>query len=103
MKNAKGSKLDIRALATRKNGDREQVSDTLTAGEKVQVAVMVEKLNGLQTQLAQIQGATSELITTIVVSRGLDPKKYGVNLAAGKILPVGPVAPVAPEVPQEQS
>lgn len=80
-------KIDIEALAKR-NGGKEQVSDVLTEGEKVQVAVMLEKLNTLQAQLNQIRSATSDLITCIVMARGYDPQKYGVNLAAGRILPV---------------
>ena len=83
-----GHKVGIEQLARRDNGAKERVSDVLTEGEKVQVAVMMEKLNLLQTQLDQIKQATAALITSIVVVRGLDPQKYGVNLAAGRVLPV---------------
>ena len=66
------------------------ISDDLTEGEKVQVAVMLEKMNLLQGQLTQVQKAASDLISAIVKLRGLDPANYGINLAAGKILPVAP-------------
>ena len=84
------NKVDIGALAQRGNGSKEGVSDVLTEGEKVQVAIMMERLNLLQAQLQQIRQATAELITTIVKARGLDPKYYGVNLAAGRILATEP-------------
>ena len=84
------SKLDIGTLNRRKDGNKEQMSDVLTEGEKVQMAVMMERLNTLQAQLDQIRRATADLITSIVVARGLDPQKYGVNLAAGRVLPVTP-------------
>ena len=84
-----GHKVGIEELARRGDGKKEQMSDVLTEGEKVQVAVMMERLNLLQTQLDQIKRATADLITSIVTARGLDPQKYGVNLAAGRVLPVG--------------
>ena len=86
--NAKEGKVDIGALVRRGDGRGEQVSDVLTEGEKVQVAVMVERLNNLQAQLDQMKRATADLITSIVSARGLDPQKYGVNLAVGKVLPI---------------
>lgn len=91
--NAKESKVNIEELNRRKNGDKEQLSPILTDGEKVQMSVMLEKLNLLQAQLRQVQIATSELVTTIVKSRGLNPKEYGVNLAAGKVVPIETGAP----------
>ena len=91
--NAMTQKVDIGALARRKDGNKGQMTEVLTEGEKVQVAIMMERLNLLQTQLDQIKGATAELITSIVIARGLDPVKYGVNLAAGKVLPVGEPQP----------
>ena len=86
--NAKEGKVDIEALARRGDGKKEPMSDVLTEGEKVQVAVMIERLNNLQVQLDQMKRATADLITSIVTLRVRDPKAYGVNLAAGKILPV---------------
>ena len=85
--NAKESKVDIGALSRRGDGSKEQMTDVLTEGEKVQMAVMIERLNNLQAQLDQIRRATADLITSIVTVRGLDPQKYGVNLAAGRVLP----------------
>jgi len=82
-------KVDIETLARRKDGSKEQPSYVLTEGEKVQLSVLFERLNLLNAQLEQIRQGTSELITSIVKARGLDTKKYGVNLAAGRILPVG--------------
>lgn len=92
--NTEKGKVGIEALARRKDGGKEQMSDVLTEGEKVQMAVMVERLNNLQAQLDQIRRATADLITSIVTARGLDPQKYGVNLAAGRILPVEGQQPV---------
>lgn len=86
--NTRESKVDIEALVKRGDGQKKPMSDVLTDGEKVQMAVMLERLNNLQSQLDQIRRATGDLITSIVVARGLDPKLYGVNLAAGRILPV---------------
>ena len=94
-------KVTIEELARRGNGSKGQVSDVLTEGEKVQMAVMLEKLNLLQAQLSQIQMGTSDLINTIVTSRGLDPQKYGVNLAAGRILPIDTVMPVVESIEEE--
>jgi len=92
-------KVDIGTLARRGNGAKEQMSDVLTEGEKVQVSIMMERLNLLQAQLEQVKMATAELITSIVTARGLDPHKYGVNLAAGRILPVEPPQPQPAEGP----
>ena len=61
----------------------------LTDGEKVQMAVMLEKLQIVETQAKQVRLGLSELITSIVRQRGLDPMKFGVNLGAGRILPIG--------------
>jgi len=70
------------------NGGKPSVE--LTEGEKVQVSVIFEKLSGLQSQLDLVKIGLSELITSIVTARGLDPAHYGVNLAAGKVLLVDP-------------
>jgi len=86
--NAKSAKVRVEELAQHGDGKKELLPDILTEGEKVQVAIMFERLNALQAQLGQVRNACSELITTIVVARGFDPKKYGVNLAAGRVLPV---------------
>lgn len=86
--NAKESKVSIDDLKKRKDGDKEQLPLTMSEGEKVQLAVLLEKISLTQEQLRQYQIAASELVATIVKSRGLDPKEYGVNLAAGQILPV---------------
>lgn len=92
----RATKVDVGVLGRRKDGSKEAVSDVLTEGEKVQMAVMLERLNLLQAQLDQIRRATSDLINTIVTSRGLDTQKYGVNLAVGRILPIDPVKAVEP-------
>ena len=88
--NAK-NKVTAEDLAKRGNGGKEQVVLDLAEHEKVQVAILLEKVNILRAQLDQVSQALSELIRSIVGIRGLDTDKFGVNLAAGKILPVEPV------------
>jgi len=102
-RSARAPKVDVGELARRGNGSKGQVSDVLTEGEKVQMAVMLEKLNLLQAQLDQIRMGTSDLINTIVTGHGLDPQKYGVNLAAGRILPIEPIKPIARTVEEKQA
>ena len=94
-------KIGIEDLARRGNGNKESISDALTEGEKVQMAVMLERLHTIQAQLDQIRMGTSDLINSIVTSRGLDPQKYGVNLAAGRILPIDTVMPVVEPIEEE--
>lgn len=66
----------------------------LTAVEKVTFGIVLEKVTYLQTELQKAQLALSGLITQAVQGRGLDVKKFGVNLGVGKILPVDiPKAP----------
>jgi hypothetical protein len=88
--NAK-DKTKLQDLAKLRDNGGGQADYPLTDGEKVQMAIMLEKVNGLQAQLNQASQATADLISSIVKARGLDPKKFGVNLAAGKILPTDEV------------
>ena len=93
--NAQQDKVKLEQLmARRKDGSKEAISDTLTDGEKVQLSVMLEKVNVLQSQLNQVTGAFTELIASIVTLRGLDVREYGVNLAAGRILPIDKPKPI---------
>lgn len=64
------------------------IVNKLTEGERVQMSVMLEKLESLHSQAELVKRAFSELITTIVSSRGLDPQQYGVNIGQGEILPL---------------
>ena len=68
-----------------------KVSDDLTPSERVQLTLMLDRLNLLNNQLREVDLATRELVGSIVMARGRDPLKFGVNLAAGKILPVQPI------------
>ena len=68
--------------------EKEEQLNLLTEVETVQVSVILEKLVGLKTQTSQVERAFSGLITSIVESKGLDPKHYGVNLKEGKVLPL---------------
>ena len=70
------------------NRNKEIGSTQLTETERVQVTVLIEKQNELQAQVELVGRAVSSLILTIVSSRGLDPKKYGVNVGQGKVLPL---------------
>ena len=81
-----------------KDLERSASPDTLlTDAEKITLGVLIDKANQLQQELQRIQVALSGTINDIVVKRGLNPIKYGVNLAVGRILPVtqqGPPPPV---------
>lgn len=103
--NARNRLLKLEALAKRGGDGKEPVNDALTEGEKVQVGVMLERLNTLQAQLDQVRRATADLISSIVVARGLDPQKFGVNLAVGRILPVDkhPPQQVAEEIGHDKA
>ena len=78
-------------------GGKPIIPDELTETEMTQVQVMLERLNALQAQLQEtnqalqkVDAATRNLIGSIVQARGRDPMKFGVNLAAGRILPIDP-------------
>ena len=68
--------------------EKQEAERVLTQGEKVQLAIMFEKLNMLETQVQQVRAGVGELITSMVTHRGLDPIAYGVNLAEGMIKPI---------------
>ena len=73
----------------------------LTEVEKTTFGIVLERLNQLQTDFQKVQVAVSGMVDQSVKMRGLDPKKFGVNLAAGKILPIDvPSVPVKPEAVQ---
>ena len=65
-----------------------KVGVELTDAEKVTIAILIERVNLLQRQLQECQMALSANIGQAVTNRGLDTLKFGVNLAAGKILPI---------------
>ena len=67
-----------------------KMSLELTEIEKVQVEIIVKKLNELQAKTVLVQQILSGSIKKIVELRGLDTTRFGVNLAAGRILPVEP-------------
>ena len=81
-----GSKLKLDELPFG-GGTKEDVCQ-LTEDEKVLFAIMLEKAGGLQAQLEQVQKAIASLVGRMVESRKLDPQLFGVNLAAGRILPI---------------
>jgi len=60
----------------------------LTEAEKIQLGLLFERIGNLESQLQQYKGALGDLINTVVSKRGLDVKKYGVNLGVGRILPM---------------
>lgn len=103
MKGLKDTKkvLKLDNLKHRKDGGGEDPKRILSEGEKVQVAVMLERLTALETQTQQIRLGLADLIRTIVVSRGLDDSKFGVNLAAGRILPIDKGNPTREVEPTE--
>lgn len=86
--NAKNRLKVEQVMARRNDGDKEIGSELLTEAEKVQMSVLLEKLADLQSQSEQVRRAISALIVSIVSARGLDPKRYGVNVGQGKVLPL---------------
>lgn len=78
--------VKVKDLSRRGNGENELQDYPLTEHEITQVAIMLEKVNTLTAQLDQVNKAFSALIESIVTARKLDTRKFGVNLAAGKIL-----------------
>lgn len=60
----------------------------LTDAEKFNLELLFQKLQSLGEEQRKIQVALSGFISQVVQARGLDPLNYGVNLAAGRILPV---------------
>lgn len=88
--NTKKQKVKVEQIMPQGGNGRKEIADPflLTEGEKIQLIVIIEKVNTLKAQLDQVSKGLSDLITSIVVIRGLNPEKFGVNLAAGRILPV---------------
>uniref|UniRef100_A0A6M3KTZ9 Uncharacterized protein n=1 Tax=viral metagenome TaxID=1070528 RepID=A0A6M3KTZ9_9ZZZZ len=91
--------------------EKQEAERVLTEGEKTQLAVMFEKVNNLDNQIAQAQAAVKqvrqglgEMITGMVAKRGLDVTKWGVNLAQGMILPLeqNGKKPQLREVPRDE-
>lgn len=80
--NAVGGKLRMEDLTPQVQ------SLELTEAEKITFGLLLERAQQLQAQSQQVNIAISGQVTQIVRSRGLDPAKFGVNLAAGKILPL---------------
>lgn len=60
----------------------------LTEAEKINFTILLEKANQLQVDFQKVNIAIAGLVGQIVQSRGLDTTKFGVNLAAGRILPI---------------
>lgn len=63
----------------------------LSEAETINFKILVEKSQQLQAEFNQVQKAIAGLVGQIITSRGLNPKKFGVNLAAGRILPLEPI------------
>lgn len=67
----------------------------LTDGEKAILTVLLEKAQWVETEDQKVQMerqksrlALSGMVGQIVQARGLDVTKFGVNLAAGRIMPI---------------
>jgi len=89
--NAMGNNLKLEEI-TKKEAQveitKKEAAMELTDVEKATIPIVVERVNILQAELQKAQFALSGLITQAVQARRLDPNKFGVNLAAGRILPV---------------
>lgn len=60
----------------------------LTEVEKISCGIVVEKYNTLQAEFQKVSLALKGMVSNIVQSRGMDPSKFGVNLALGRILSI---------------
>ena len=60
----------------------------LNDAEKINLSILLEKAQEIQAQFERVQTAIQGLVRQVVTLRGLDPAKYGMNLAAGRILPL---------------
>ena len=69
----------------------------LTEAEKYNVELLLQKQQELQQQLNKVAIALSGFISQTVSARGLNPKSWGVNLAAGRILPISPPSLMVPK------
>jgi len=58
----------------------------LTEVEKVSFGIVVDRFNQLQQEVQKVNQAIAGMVSNIVLLRGLDPKRFGVNLGVGKIL-----------------
>ena len=85
-KNAIFDKLKIDALMRQQQELAQRMM--LTEAEKIQMTVLLQRAQELQAQFNQVNIGLSGLVAQIVTSRKLNPKIYGVNLAAGRILPL---------------
>lgn len=88
--NAKNRKLKLPDILRRGGDGKKPIGDfPLTEAEKIQLGLLFERIGNLEAQLQQYRGALGDLINTVVSKRGLDTKKFGVNLGVGRILPMG--------------
>jgi len=70
----------------------------LTEAEKVNAELLIQRMNELQENLRKTQVALAGFISQVVQARGLDPRQFGINLGAGRILPAGQ-APAPTQAP----
>ena len=72
----------------------------LTEAEKFTFEILLQKLNEAQVEFQRMDAGVKAIVGQILQSRGLDQTKFGVNLAAGRILPLeGPGADGSKEEP----
>ncbi len=60
----------------------------LTDAEKAGLSILIEKQGQVEAELQKCRIALSGMIAQVVQARGLDVRKFGVNLGAGRILPI---------------
>ena len=60
----------------------------LTDAEKAGLSILIEKQGQVEMELQKCRLALSGMITQVVQARGLDVRKFGINLGAGRILPI---------------
>ena len=77
-----------RELTQQAMARRDDQGMLLTDAEKAGLSILIEKTGQVELELQRARLALSGMIGQIVQARGLDVTKFGVNLAAGRILPI---------------
>ena len=88
--NAGDGKVQLDELAEAMAGKSLLPSFDLTEAELICFNLMIERATMLQPQFNKVNAAISDLIVKTLQQRGLDTKKYGVNLGQQKILLLEP-------------
>ena len=75
----------------------------LTDAEKAGLSILIEKQGQVEMELQKSRLALSGMIAQVVQARGLDVRKFGVNLGAGRILPIDHPKSIEESPPAEKN